>query len=260
MPLRTYIGFPIWDIRISGGTVFKANPILQIINRLSRLAYLICLSVFLQFPALRAALLSISGRAPAYLSPAHTRPQERKGTRGRGGSEAGGGERKKNDRDDGLPDKGRGTDCYEILSNARVSAQGASCSRSASRSKTRCSRIRVFVDRANATAGAYIFKTTFTVAIRPIRSLRTKIYTRKCEGIYRMSRTTVISLHHCTKSRAKTRNAHARLDAEAVFEFLTRFDGSRNPDPRENAASIYSRLALLEERKRHIFLIPRFLC
>lgn len=58
------------------------------------------------------------------------------------------GGKKKHGCDDGLPDKGRGTDCYEILSNVRVSAQGASV-RDLRAGKTRCSRIRVFVDRAN---------------------------------------------------------------------------------------------------------------
>jgi len=173
----------------------------------------------LQFPALRATLLSISGRAPGLIFRRRIRGHRKE--RGHGG-----GERKKNDRDDGLPDKGRGTDCYEILSNARVSAQGASCSRSASRSKARCSRIRVFVDRANGTAGAYIFKTTFVVAIRLIRSLRRKIYTRKRGGIYRMSRTAVsISLHRCTKSRAETsaERACARLDVDGFRIFLPNF-------------------------------------
>lgn len=110
------------------------------------------------------------------------------------------GKKKKHGCDDGLPDKGRGTDCYEILSNVRVSAQGASV-RDLRAGKTRCSRIRVFVDRANDCRCIHIQNHVHRRR-RPVPFELPSIcgsvagYTG-CPGI------TVISLDYCPKNRTK---------------------------------------------------------
>jgi len=91
--------------------------------------YIVYLRIFSQFPTLHILLFFFFylREASTYLSSTHTRlGMVKEGMSGRR-------KKKNHGRDDGLPDKGRGTDCYEILSNVRVSAQGVSCSRSASR-------------------------------------------------------------------------------------------------------------------------------
>lgn len=66
--------------------------------------------------------------------------------------------------------------------------------------RTRCSRIRVFVDRANDCRCIYIFKTTFTVS--PAHTFPTKdLRAEMLQDIWDIPK--VIFLDHCSKHQAK---------------------------------------------------------
>lgn len=96
-------------------------------------------------------------------------------------------EKKNRGRDDGLPDKGRGTDCYEILSNVRISAQGASCSRSASRQNEMLADKSVRRPCERLPVHTYSKPRSPLPPTRPFPS-NFPLYARKCCRIYRMSR------------------------------------------------------------------------
>lgn len=85
--------------------------------------------------------------------------------------------------------------------------------------KTRCSRIRVFVDRANDCRYIHIQNHVHRCR-RPVRSLRTSLYARKCCRIYRMSR----NYRHFSRSLSEEsrtkQNACLNAGISTVFEIL----------------------------------------
>lgn len=176
--------------------------------------YLIYLNVLSQF-SIACNISFYLWQALAYLLPTHMRPKA-------GGVR----EKKSHDRDDGFPDKERGSDCYEILFNVRDNK--VPLVRDLRAGKTRCSRIRVFVDRAKDCRCIHIhtytyihiyihiFKITFTLFIVDPSVFSEKKSMRKNVAGY--TGIIVISLDRCPKSRAK-QNACFNVEVSIIFKF-----------------------------------------